>query len=84
MRWVRYREGGRVFHGVPREGYAIREGVGNPFPRRIPDHARSAGAAYANPRGVIGEVGETSAGRGSLAARFCFGLPTEKGTFVLR
>jgi hypothetical protein len=58
MRWVRYREGGRVFYGVPREGYAIREGVGNPFPRRIPDHARSAGAAYANPCGVIGEVGE--------------------------
>jgi len=30
MRWVRYREGGRVFYGVL-ETDAIREGVGNPF-----------------------------------------------------
>ena len=30
MRWVRYREGGRVFYGVL-EKDAIREGVGNPF-----------------------------------------------------
>jgi 2-keto-4-pentenoate hydratase/2-oxohepta-3-ene-1,7-dioic acid hydratase in catechol pathway len=30
MRWVRYREGGRVFYGVL-EKDGIREGVGNPF-----------------------------------------------------
>ncbi len=30
MRWVRYRDGGRVFFGVLDDD-SIREGVGNPF-----------------------------------------------------
>lgn len=30
MRWVRYRDGGRIFHGVI-EGDSLREGIGDPF-----------------------------------------------------